>query len=281
MVDELIVFCSNRKSGCLWEGERHSLIQHVHTCSFQPKFCKWKCGWSGLDIDLHEEKCLEALQLCTKCEEPILKLDLERHKKDCDPEMRKCILCGAEIVAKRFDDHDQVCPQSSVSCNLSRYGCQWVGKRIELGNHCKQCPFIPLEPFFVKYHTQQDLLAEENRLLKRRISEIEKYYLDLNAKLMESMSRGNFDEGIVPAVPPIFLDSVVYDFRMLRTDMEQLGISIVQGDLKRDVEQSRVRDDIKSLRTLCHTLQMQILNLTSKTPTASTTSRTPTKKGKL
>jgi hypothetical protein len=272
LVDELIVYCLNKSSGCVWEGERQHLKSHLESCSFQLKKCKWNCGYIGLDIEIHQETCSKAEEFCSVCEEMVPVIDKE-HAEECNPEKQECPLCGHQVLVKRLEDHDQICPQSSVSCSLSRFGCPWSGKRIDVESHASTCQFVSLEPFFKLYQHQHEQLVEENSLLKARVAELEACFFELNGKIMETMA---------PMYPPILLDNMVHDIRMVRTDMEQLGMSIAQNDLKRDqqnnMDQARTRDEIQSLRTLCHTLQMQVFNLAVRN-TPTTTTPSTSKKG--
>jgi hypothetical protein len=275
-VDELIVFCSNKNGGCSWSGERQNLRQHLENCEYQLKSCKWNCGWKGLDVIEHEESCSLAMVVCTECDQPILKSKYEKHVIECTPEKEECILCRMVVLKKRMDSHAMVCPQSSVICPQSRFGCSWNGKREDLTNHCANCPFDKLSDFFVRYQAHQDHLVEENSKLKEKCAELENHIYDINCKVMDLMGRATLEDGGSPLFPPMVLDTFAHELRMLRTDMEQLNITSAQADLKRDQQhasdQTRLRDEIQSIRSLCHTLQMQIFNLAVRNPSLPNTS---------
>jgi hypothetical protein len=157
-----------------------------------------------------------------------------------------------------------------MTCPQAHFGCNWNGKREQLSAHCSSCPFDMLSAFFLRYQSDQDRLVEENAKLKEKCTELESNIYDLNCRVMDLMGRAALDESGSPLFPPMVLDTFAHELRLLRTDMDQLNITAAQSDLKRDQqhasEQTRLRDEIQSIRSLCHTLQMQIFSLAVRNP---------------
>ncbi|XP_065902010.1 TNF receptor-associated factor 4-like [Dysidea avara] len=145
-VKGLHVMCTNKESGCEWQGELNDINNHLGNsdgCQFQYIKCPNECGkmlhrWH-LDIHVktecphrmidcqhchiigerefiegeHKEQCPKFPLPCpNKCElESVPREEMEAHKKDCPLEMVQCqyhnVGCEERMMRKRKRNHEE------------------------------------------------------------------------------------------------------------------------------------------------------------------------------
>jgi len=78
MLDELVVKCSNSKSGCTWVDHRVNVNDHVMLyCEYTPVECSAAdCRLQVSQKDFHKG-CLHYTVSCEDCHTSIMKKDLE------------------------------------------------------------------------------------------------------------------------------------------------------------------------------------------------------------
>ena len=173
----LKVLCSNKESGCDWQGELGQLVQHLNLNPDQ----------EGL-----LDGCVHSAVTCSYCNEPHPRHEIEHHQtSQCDERPFTCSLCEecistyAEIVTMHYpackcrpvecpnscgtnnlqhqhlEEHVSTqCPLSYVECEFSDAGCDAKVYRKDLPSHLGE-----------NMVTHMSLLARENRKLKQQLRE--------------------------------------------------------------------------------------------------------------
>ena len=137
----LMVYCSNRKTGCMWQGEINNFTKHVDDdCQFVDMDCP-----SGCDAKL-KRQCVQD-HLVNDCPCHCRYCDASghrdwiasRHKEHCDmypvPCPNRCELGVTRIVG--VDEHRKVCPLEIVHCQYHDVGCDIKLVRKDLDIHTK------------------------------------------------------------------------------------------------------------------------------------------------
>ena len=112
-VRQLKVFCSHKKSGCVWVGELGDLNQHSTSCLYRP----WKCQHCNFETT-YEVGTNDHPANCTKYPEPCSNRCEIGTVPRCD-------------VAK----HLLVCPLQLVECGFAHAGCNVKLPRGDLAKH--------------------------------------------------------------------------------------------------------------------------------------------------
>lgn len=102
-------------------------------------------------------------------------------------------------------------------------------------------------------------MVKENLALKDTVKTLELRVADLNSRLQENPNSMFSEEMQVPA---IFMDTLGRDISIVKAEVGQSGF-------RRDLELSKLRDDITLLRSTCQTLQIQLFSLALRKKTYS------------
>ena len=177
-IRSLHVFCTNKETGCEWQGEVNDIINHLGNsdgCQFEKVQCSYDCGkclqrqylTSHVEDECvrrkvdcpychitgehqfiegeHKEQCPKFPIACSnKCEvDNIPREDIDEHRKMCPLEKITCPNnCGISLQRQYITSHaDTECSCRKVDCQY----CHITGEHqfIE-GKHKEQCPKIPI-----------------------------------------------------------------------------------------------------------------------------------------
>ena len=173
---EFKVFCSNKKSGCGWQGELGQLNDHLNLnpdtdslfvgctyadikCLFCPEVhCRTK-------IKHHQDDCAERPFTCPVCNEYNSTYDdvITNHTPVCKCRPVECPnSCGANnLQHQHLEEHISAqCPLSYVDCEFSDAGCDAKVLKKDLPSHLAD-----------NIVTHMSLLARENTKLKLQLKE--------------------------------------------------------------------------------------------------------------
>ena len=182
-IKTLRVKCTCNTSGCGWQGELSSLIDHLKKneregdCPCAVVECMNKCGHKQERHELggHEkEVCPKRRYQCSHCgHKATYEAVTDKHYGVCQ---RYPILCpnGCDSIKhpleRRFmKKHiEKECPLTYIVCDYEKEGCGWKGQRRHFEEHCsKEC---------VKHlrlvNERTKCLEEENKDLKRDVKEL-------------------------------------------------------------------------------------------------------------
>ena len=171
------VFCSNKESGCDWQGELRQLDQHLNLNRNEDKQsagCKHaevKCTFCRKPHPRHEiehhqtSQCAERPFTCSLCEEYESTYTdvVTNHSPVCKCRPVECPnSCGTNNLQHRhLEEHVSTqCPLSYVECEFSDAGCDAKVYRKDLPSHLGE-----------NMVTHMSLLARENRKLKQQLRE--------------------------------------------------------------------------------------------------------------
>ena len=153
-INELLVYCSNKSKGCIWEDELGSLDGHVESnCGFVeidcPKGCKIKLLRDKMS-DHIRDSCLCRDYSCEHCQKkgtyhtitgecgefgPCWKHG-KGHYSTCQQYPVQCPNeCSKTIKRGEVSIHRESCPLEHVECSFSEVGCQEQLVRRDLDNH--------------------------------------------------------------------------------------------------------------------------------------------------
>ena len=129
----LRVFCSNKGSGCDWQGELGHLDQHLNS---DPQQDQLLVGCAYISV-----KCLY-------CNKPHPRGEIEQHQaSECMQRPFTCTMC--EQYKSTYDDvtnnHALVCEHWLVECEFSGTGCDAMVHRKDLPSHLCVCEYALVE----------------------------------------------------------------------------------------------------------------------------------------
>ena len=255
MVDELIVYCTRKGAGCVWQGERSLLNSHLKHCLHVPNLSieTLRCE---IDTESNTTKRFDGATAVTE-----------------NPELtRPCLYCDNPYFY--MDDHLERCPRKPVCCKFEKFGCRWAGQFGDLNNHLEQdCNLKPMENYLNIQHTQYQQLKDQNKLLQDRLLQQEQVTQTLQSQLNGMEPQGN--------VHPFMLDSITQDVRVLRSELFNLGTKLAEQDFLRNEQRNKEYQEIKGefmmLRAGMQQIQIQLMNLSL--PSAPSRSSSPKRTG--
>ncbi|KAJ7217901.1 hypothetical protein GGX14DRAFT_517238 [Mycena pura] len=173
LVDELIVECIHRPSGCPHTCQRQILTTHVaDACPYSPVSCpKGECDQTLVRKDAQSHKCPHTLVPCDLCGAQIQFADLQTHISECDNTTVTCESCAAEL--SRLDLASHECPAALVPCTQASNGCAWTGPRTALSMHLISCPYEAIHRFFALNDSKFDTIAQDNLLLRHKVDTLQ------------------------------------------------------------------------------------------------------------
>ena len=173
------VFCSNKESGCDWQGELGKLDKHLNSnsdkdnlsvgCAFvnvQCAFCN--VSYQRSKIECHQDsQCPQRPFTCSMCQEFESTYDdvITNHTPVCKWRPAECPnSCGAKnLQHQHLEEHVSTqCPLSYVDCEFSDAGCDVKVHRKDLPSHLGE-----------NMVTHVSLLARENGKLKLQLKQQE------------------------------------------------------------------------------------------------------------
>ena len=210
------VFCSNKESGCDWQGELGQLDQHLDVnpdkdkqfqgCVFTDVNCLY-CNnpLPKYKIEHHQtSQCAERPFTCSLCEEyeSTYADVITNHSPVCKCRPVECPnSCGTNnLQHQHLEEHVSTqCPLTYVECEFSDAGCGAKVYRKDLPSHLGE-----------NMVTHMSLLARENRKLKQQLREQEEYQ-DRKLKQQLEVQSQQISRLFLSQVPPlVFTPSFSY-----------------------------------------------------------------------
>ncbi|KAG1735145.1 uncharacterized protein EDB91DRAFT_1295911, partial [Suillus paluster] len=135
LVDELIVGCPNRASGCTQTFQRQLLSDHIKdACQCVPIPCsEEQCRRVILRKDVggeHKDACTYRSTQCDVCGATIKNSNLiPLHNLEYPSKFAACEFCCEEFPRPQLREHDAVCHYYEIPCTHANDGCSWYGPR--------------------------------------------------------------------------------------------------------------------------------------------------------
>jgi prefoldin subunit 5 len=258
MVDELIVLCLEHERGCNWKGERQHFETHKRECVYHAKECKFGCGHSSTDINQHYKDCECRIVTCETCQVNFAFNTLEEHRKKCSPV--KCSYCDLPIT--NLEQHYLSCSQFPAACAHHTFGCTWQGAQSLLESHLQSCTYESIKPFLHSHANTMRELREENSDLRNQVQYLQQTIFDISRNLLS----------ILPGVPmsdggyiPGALVPLGNEVQILKDNVYMMNMKLLEVETKLDqklvTEYQRMKDEVQSLRSVCQTVQLQLVNM--------------------
>lgn len=169
-LNEKLVHCSNKDSGCPWKGQLADFEDHYAKCSFLEVECS-HCHqkFKKCNIDSHQKKCSSKLVKCKFCkshEDTFTKL-ISIHIKDCPMYPVECPNdCGSKPFRKNLSNHlDEKCPLAVLDCFFKYAGCTAQVLRRDMSQHREDYS----EEHILMTVMKIEELEVENQLLKEQL----------------------------------------------------------------------------------------------------------------
>ncbi|KAG0701360.1 hypothetical protein DFH29DRAFT_1069704 [Suillus ampliporus] len=195
LVDELMIECPNRVSGCTQTFQRQLLSAHVKdACQYVEIPCsEEQCDKLILRKDLgkHEDACVHRSTQCDGCGATIKYSDLsvcvsttidprlltrrgQTHNSECPSKSATCSFCFEEFPRSQSQAHAASCLDYEIPCTQANNGCSWFGPRRQLSDdHALSCPYEAIKGFFSINNAQISSLHTENAALRQKIHTLE------------------------------------------------------------------------------------------------------------
>ncbi|KAJ1568550.1 hypothetical protein HK096_006117 [Nowakowskiella sp. JEL0078] len=213
-------------------------------------YCKYKmvgCEWIGqrqsLDSHLKKECSFETIT-CPKCgkEFTLLTLELHADSRDCSAENP---VLGPEI-----------------ECSWRKYGCSWRG--VDENNHLQTCSYEAIKSFLQIQELRHQELQQQNTQMSAQIESLQAEIQVFQNSCFCNIPGHEF--AVIPDGPvTVAIDRIGEDIEFLRVEMENMNASSAAIEVKQNLalmnESSRLREEIQSVKALCHAMQMQMIYL--------------------
>jgi hypothetical protein len=178
LVDELIIECPNRASGCMQTFQRQLLSAHIKdTCQYVEIPCsEEQCDKLILrkDVGKHQDACVYRSTQCDGCGATIKYSDLSAHNSECPSKSATCSFCFEEFPRSQSQAHAAICLDYEIPCTQANNGCPWTGPRRQLfDEHVLSCPYEAIKGFFSINSTQLSSLNTENAALRQKVYTLE------------------------------------------------------------------------------------------------------------
>ncbi|KAG2150893.1 hypothetical protein DEU56DRAFT_778938 [Suillus clintonianus] len=178
LVDELIIECPKRVSGCTQTFQRQLLSAHVKdACQYVEIPCsEEQCDKLILrkDVGKHQDACVYRSTQCDGCDATIKYSDLSTHNSECPSKSATCIFCFEEFPRSQSQSHTATCLDFEIPCTQADNGCSWTGPRRQLSDeHALSCPYEAIKGFFSINGAQISSLNTENAALRQKVHALE------------------------------------------------------------------------------------------------------------
>ena len=173
-LNERLVYCTHKDTGCDWTGKLVTFDQHLNAtpdsekrmegCSIQTFKCSY-CDdmFKRGDMLDHESKCPRRPITCKHCEMfSAPEAELEEHWKECKGYPVQCEnKCGETVKREKMAEHlKDHCPLTVIKCEYSYTGCSVTLPRKEMAAHMDEAAKGHLQLVTKKLTKQEELLAE-------------------------------------------------------------------------------------------------------------------------
>ena len=144
-INELEVYCLQKKHGCSWVGTMDELTKHLavdnaNGCRYSLIPCSFSCGNQLFRHNFSKhvsDECHLRPYTCTFCGYSSTYADVSKHYSVCLTYPVLCPnSCRKEMINRGdLDQHLLICPNEQVSCSFSEMGCVERMKRCHLQEH--------------------------------------------------------------------------------------------------------------------------------------------------
>ena len=139
-IDELLVCCPNKDTGCTWIGKLHEASKHCNSdtgCQHQVVPCTYKCGRLLKRCNLDEHLQTDCPCYCQYCNTAAKKETiLKKHKNNCIKFPVICPNhCGTDVPHDSINQHKELCPLEKIHCEYYEIGCTEMILRKDVKNH--------------------------------------------------------------------------------------------------------------------------------------------------
>ena len=165
----LQVKCFHADAGCVWEGQRVWLGDHMEReggCVYAAVVCsncsvqlKKKDEWSHATTE-----CRMRMVHCQYCNKEDTHQAMSSHYQQCTQFPLPCSLdCGTSVPRCLLQDHtDHSCPQRALLCPFSRFGCSHpLLQESEVTSHIASCGGLHLGDMARKITADMDKLQRQ------------------------------------------------------------------------------------------------------------------------
>ena len=174
-IDDLEVYCPNKKEGCKEVAKLRALDAHKHTCGFAKVICTRGCGKLILRKNLiwhFISECSKRKIKCKYCG----KMDhyeviSGKHMTVCEEYPVKCprgCTQSSEIKQKDLKKHAEICPLEEVQCPFSEAGCDASILRKDLSTHIEANG----QQHLMKMMTAYNKLKEDFKQMSSRVANL-------------------------------------------------------------------------------------------------------------
>jgi len=139
---QLQCYCTNRESGCTWEGTVNEFDSHHQLCEFQSVKCD-SCNevlFRGSLAHHMQELCMFRETACAYCNTVFNMRSIKEHEQVCHMKPLQCpYLCGENIQLSSVHQHVQECSKiiGGATCPYHIVGCKLSVDEEGLDNHMK------------------------------------------------------------------------------------------------------------------------------------------------
>ena len=188
-IDELEVYCTNKKLGCTSILALKDADKHQNICDFGEVSCF--CGKKLLRKEMSDHKrntCPKRQVQCVYCKErgPYQKIKTKLHQTKCPDFPLNCPNCGTPGIKRRnLKNHKKTCPMMPVECPFSNAGCQERVCRRDLKTHeanCVQQHLLLVMNSFSQLSVQHDNLKKAHETLQKEHTELKQKVSQQSAK---------------------------------------------------------------------------------------------------
>ena len=247
LLNEKLVYCSNKKRGCTWSGEL-AKFEDDHLNENPPAPDKLMDG------------CVYVQVLCSQCQ----RVTVERHemsnhiKKECPRRIAVCTYCKVHRAA--YEDisriHHPVCRQIPVTCPKG-CGAKPLRKNIEahVANWCPKnpqpCPFhvVGCTKKLTGYQLERhltDWTVYENHLsnMEKTVTALKKDTGEKDSQIKTLQEKLNNNDAQVRDLLSE-VEKKGLDMRMLTERKDKLSSTLKEELVANEIQMSRVEDQVK------------------------------------
>ncbi|ODQ80633.1 hypothetical protein BABINDRAFT_175308 [Babjeviella inositovora NRRL Y-12698] len=236
LLGALSVKCLNFERGCVWEGKKNEVVQHLRECGYT----RVRCNGIRLEIDATEVEestrktlpdtheicevlteqrfltlgthtCAHRPYECIYCHAVINEIIKNSHLQEhCEEYLQKCVTCDKFIPLKDHAAHmANECESKYAQCPAENLGCDWRsdtshgGDSLEAHVHsCVLCK-LSMSPFMKEQQTKMEKFERENHRL-----------ISMNSNIVSSIISGKLSRGFLE------LDEVTADYPVIQRDVK-------------------------------------------------------------
>lgn len=176
IVDELLVECLHRPSGCTHTCQRQHLANHLReSCLYSDVPCpEGKCDKSLTRKEAKVHSHLSEGYTFGQQEDFALEKTSLPLDDAISTKATQCSFCSVHIDKNGRDQHQNECGERPFPCPHASLGCPFTATTYALENeHIPTCIYETLKGFFLLNNVRMTSLAEENMLLRSRIQNME------------------------------------------------------------------------------------------------------------